>query len=670
MTRILVNILFLLSANSIFSQNIIFDYPFTREDDKWNSYTSVQERLQALQIPDSVINHIPTKDLLEICINYPYYLDFIFAESIEEGLNMLENEFNGFKELLSREDLFSIVLAKEKERSDILKNTSRDLSEIDCVEFSMKTLLVDAIYMHGLSRDTNKEIQKAFYSFYSDKKNAINLYPMIFGSMYKSGLESLITNNNLEIPVSVFDNPLQMASDGWESVNLYTPKGTLLSYTYKWVGPEVTYSVNDSIYLSNYIISNYNGAQLLRMPTNKYNCHGYAWSVSEGGEKAWVGLKRYQYFDESEVVKAEDSYWLDGSYIEVPEVFATKVSYHESGNHSAVRESNNWYISKWGDNALVRHHPNDVPSIYNPLLTKKYYLRDNFNIIGSNVLCGSQTYSVSNLPEGASVIWSLTSGDTLYTTLQVNFPQVNQCCLTHNNVNFNSVTLNAEILMNGQTVKTIQKIVNKPLSFSGTYEQLSCSDYGFTTPAISPTSIPNNRTMYVYVGGIVTLTSEYFKFKDIITSGPFGNFHFIGGNQIRFNLVPLNVTQPFVIKVVEQNCDDEVLLTFYSCPIGNNYSLSISSCDSQTYKLRLLQNVIESNKTTETSSISRTNFEETDNIKSWNLEVFNASTMRKKISLGLREPSYVINTIGWEKGIYIVNVIIDKQVLTEKITVN
>ena len=47
MKRILVNILFLLSANSIFSQNIIFDYPFTREDDKWNSYTSVQERLQA-----------------------------------------------------------------------------------------------------------------------------------------------------------------------------------------------------------------------------------------------------------------------------------------------------------------------------------------------------------------------------------------------------------------------------------------------------------------------------------------------------------------------------------------------------------------------------------------------------------------------------------------------
>jgi len=34
------------------------------------------------------------------------------------------------------------------------------------------------------------------------------------------------------------------------------------------------------------------------------------------------------------------------------------------------------------------------------------------------------------------------------------------------------------------------------------------------------------------------------------------------------------------------------------------------------------------------------------------------------------KPSYVINTIGWEKGIYIVNVIIDKQVLTEKITVN
>lgn len=83
-------------------------------------------------------------------------------------------------------------------------------------------------------------------------------------------------------------------------------------------------------YLTELLRTNYNGAILVGSPSYQYNCHAYAWHVSEGGEKVWIG------FDGS---KAEDIYWTDGSYIEVPESKATKVSYHESGNHSAIRLS-------------------------------------------------------------------------------------------------------------------------------------------------------------------------------------------------------------------------------------------------------------------------------------------------------------------------------------------
>ena len=120
-------------------------------------------------------------------------------------------------------------------------------------------------------------------------------------------------------------------------------------------------------------------------------------------------------------------------------------------------------------------------------------------------------YSLSYSLSGASVSWSLVSGNTSCVLLQSNSPSANQCTLTlTNSSGFNSVTLKADVIMNGVTVKSLQKVINKAAPFSGTYEQMSCSDYGFTTPAITPTTIPSNHIMTVYVGGIVTLTSNYF----------------------------------------------------------------------------------------------------------------------------------------------------------------
>ena len=126
----------------------------------------------------------------------------------------------------------------------------------------------------------------------------------------------------------------------------------------------------------------------------KYNCHAYAWHVSEGGDKVWIG----GYF-----VTTEDIYWADGSYTEVAENVATKVSYHQDGNHSAVRLNSTWYQSKWGNGPLVRHHPNDVPQIYQPSKVKKYYKRTPLTLTTDlTLLCYGfdANISVTNPPNG------------------------------------------------------------------------------------------------------------------------------------------------------------------------------------------------------------------------------------------------------------------------------
>lgn len=290
----------------------------------------------------------------------------------------------------------------------------------------------------------------------------------------------------------------------------------------------------------------------------------------------------------------------------------------------------------------------------------------------------SNEYSISYLTNGATVNWSISGTNSSSVCLQSNSPITNHCTVSINTYSFvSSFTLTAQIIKNGVVLKTISKQISRNYSFSGTYEQMSCSDYGFTTPAITPTTIPSNHTMTVYVGGIVTLTSNYFKLKDVTTSGPYGNFYYAGGNQIRFTLTPANVSQALVITIHEVGCDDEVQLTFYAYPI-QNLNLNITPQGSQTYELSVTRNEVAEQSQEGISDIAERTQEDVSAEKNssrlidepWTLEVTNAVSGRNALSRNMDEPVYLLNTAGWEPGVYIVRAIVGKESLTGKITVN
>ncbi len=130
--------------------------------------------------------------------------------------------------------------------------------------------------------------------------------------------------------------------------------------------------------------------------THSYNCHAYAWHVSEGGSNVWIG---YYYFELDE----EDKYWSDLSYVEVPnQAAATKVSFGIY-NHSAITTTTtDYFISKWGDAPLFRHHKNDCP--YN---TQDLHYYAPLSISGPSVVCSSGgSFNINYLPTGTTITWS------------------------------------------------------------------------------------------------------------------------------------------------------------------------------------------------------------------------------------------------------------------------
>lgn len=141
------------------------------------------------------------------------------------------------------------------------------------------------------------------------------------------------------------------------TTNVKTPCGATVPDTYIITAPNFS---SGEIAQWKTDVLNY-GAQYLDDPTWTYNCHAWAWHMSEGGTPSpvWIGWTSST---------AHNAYWhsTTGGYVAVAESSATKVDYPAMCNHSAVRESQYVYVSKWGPGPRVRHAPYALPPQFNP----------------------------------------------------------------------------------------------------------------------------------------------------------------------------------------------------------------------------------------------------------------------------------------------------------------
>lgn len=182
--------------------------------------------------------------------------------------------------------------------------------------------------------------------------------------------------------------------------NLATPKG---SSVVAYITPEL--SSSERAYWDSY----YASPSRTQIPTSggysssgTFNCHGYAWSISEGGPTRWIG-----YYVQTD----EDVYMTDGSYIQVcSETHPGKISWG-SGDHTAITTgiTGRWK-SKWNRFPLMDHNWNDTPYGTTNL---KYYVSTKITGNIDNPLCsGTRNFSVQSI-SGATYVWTTSSTLTI-----------------------------------------------------------------------------------------------------------------------------------------------------------------------------------------------------------------------------------------------------------------
>lgn len=105
-------------------------------------------------------------------------------------------------------------------------------------------------------------------------------------------------------------------------------------------------------------------ATMLKVSSMTYNCHSYAWNMTDGGSACWIN-------DEESKRPNLSKYWTDDYYSEVQENDVLKIHYYNA-DHSAVSSGiSGMYESKWGKGPLMRHAPGYGP--YEKMDKRRYY---------------------------------------------------------------------------------------------------------------------------------------------------------------------------------------------------------------------------------------------------------------------------------------------------------
>ncbi len=371
--------------------------------------------------------------------------------------------------------------------------------------------------------------------------------------------------------------------------------------------------------------------------TNLFNCHGYAWYMSENASP----LNKYCCIEDPN----EDDYMTDGSYVQVAsEMHPGKVFWSGLKDHSATTYQSGVYISKWGRGPLARHDWDEQPYGTAGL---KYYVST--SVSGSTaILCSStRSFSAQNIPN-ASYDWyaglglTLNSNGNYNTSVTVNGSYYGK---THIRVEItsplgggvNDVKLGPELeftIVGSNTINATNVVFTNCNSITGSL-CTNCDDNEF--------GLPSGEYEYAEVK-LTNLagTTTYDQFYCYSQSETVDWGQYAAG------------TYKFWVRGIN-DCGTSS---------WSSTNLSIVDCGrSSSYYLEFTPNPVITETTVE---LKRHDKKEVAETIEWEFEVYDMSQIKKLKTYKFHGKKRKINTSGWKEGVYIVRAIVKDELVSGK----
>ncbi len=417
---------------------------------------------------------------------------------------------------------------------------------------------------------------------------------------------------------------LNCLSQTWSYTTIYTPNHT--GVTAKILtGDELTQDEKDDELnfwqtYYNYRLS-YEGEA-----TWTYNCHAWAWRVSEGGSTVWLNTP------------GDNAFWDDDSYIEISsQPDATKVNYGASCyythpdfgyadwcDHSAITTgTQDYFQSKWGAGPRFSHDKSDCPYDDQHL---HYYARP--YVTGSAFLCsGGSSYAINDLPSECSIVWTC-SGNINRVSSQGSNPCTFQANGSGNGWISATITSNVDEIDLPQFA--IYVGVPEIAYISGpTYTP----NYQWATYYAQPNNPLMGSSDYSWVLNplLDNVVYDYGWTADVA-------FYSSGNYQLLVRAQNTCGWGDYTMTSVEVY--DSKLLSIFPNPASGEVSLTIESLNKNELPL-----------------------------SDWDLEIYDPGLILKEKKTKIKVNNIKINTSGWPEGIYMVRVKFKDEILSGKLIV-
>jgi hypothetical protein len=178
------------------TEEVTWNYPVHPGTEEWKQLNSFSERLDAFNIPDSILAEITTENLVKTCLKYPWWILITSRDNNQTGYDYLKSVFNGFQELEKRKDAGKELLKIYKQLNPGKRLELKTLVEKG--RFSYQLVLIETILsqpdiLKNLSAQDLSQLLGVAISIFRDKSNPTNNY-----SLYSLSSTGLLQGRILE----------------------------------------------------------------------------------------------------------------------------------------------------------------------------------------------------------------------------------------------------------------------------------------------------------------------------------------------------------------------------------------------------------------------------------------------------------------------------------------
>lgn len=327
--------------------------------ERWRQFKTLEEMMEACQLPQQMLDTISTEGLIKLCYDYPLHSIYLAYNNQSEGISVITSNFNGFDELKNRPDaaekiidFYDNLYVPVYQTCNNVKYDDFSILKLNYFENILASELIPDIFntnnKEKLAVAVNKKLQikQSIPEIYASQSlnSTIKIQRKI-----NSTSENLINTDN----ISIHSIPLTRSS--YDTITVHTFMGTAVEGI---ITQELTPTEIASLTRQYMVL--FPNATCLKPASNLYNCHSYAWNMTDGGDTCWINNNKLSDLTKDCNIKA---YWSDqiGYKETFSESTAKKIHYYQS-DHSAIKSSvSGYYESKWGQAPLMRHAPEYVP---------------------------------------------------------------------------------------------------------------------------------------------------------------------------------------------------------------------------------------------------------------------------------------------------------------------